>query len=90
MSDMHTARDRDLHPVMRDRIKEIAADIFQTGVASIDLSMGPDDIDQWDSLNHLRLITEIESSFSLRLTMQQIQRIESLEDIARFVSESAA
>ncbi len=75
---------------MQDRIKAIAAAIFETDVASIDLGMGPDDIDRWDSLNHLRLITEVENAFSVRLTMQQIQQIESLRDIARFVEESTA
>ena len=71
---------------MQNRIKDIAAQIFQQDIASIELGMGPEEIDSWDSLNHLRLITEIEASFSLRLTMQQIQKIQSLEDIVRLVA----
>jgi acyl carrier protein len=48
--------------------------------------MGPDDIDAWDSLNHLRLITAVESAFSLHLSMQQIQKIHSLADLVNFVA----
>jgi acyl carrier protein len=51
--------------------------------------MGPDDIERWDSLNHLRLITETESAFSVRLTMSQIQQIKSLADLVRFVAEGS-
>jgi acyl carrier protein len=70
----------------KDKVKEIAADIFQLDAADIDLAMGPDDIDAWDSLNHLRLITAVESAFSLHLSMQQIQNIHSLADLVNFVA----
>lgn len=76
--------------VTSDRIKAIAADVFQLDAASIDLQMGPDDIESWDSLNHLRLITEVENGFSIRLTMQQIQEIETLGDLTQFVSGSTS
>lgn len=71
-----------------ERIKAIAAEIFGLNPASVELSMGPDDIDRWDSLNHLRLITDFEQSFNLRLAMQQIQEIRSLSDLASFVSQN--
>lgn len=73
---------------MQTRIKVIAADIFDVDANRIDVTMGPDDLDRWDSMNHLRLITEIEGSFSVHLSMQQIQQVKTLQDLARFVSES--
>jgi acyl carrier protein len=69
-----------------EKIKQIAAGIFQLDVSSIRLDMGPEDIDTWDSLNHLRLITEVESSFSVQLSMQQIQKIQSLSDLVNTVA----
>lgn len=87
---MHASAQCDDPTGTSDRIKAIAADVFQLDAASIDLEMGPDDIESWDSLNHLRLITEVESAFSVRLTMKQIQEIESLGDLAQFVSDSAS
>lgn len=76
-----------VHPAAGKKVMEIAAGIFQVDAASIDLAMGPDDIERWDSLNHLRLITETEGAFSVRLTMNQIQQIQSLADLVRFVTE---
>jgi acyl carrier protein len=78
-----------VHPAPAQRVKEIAAGIFQIDASSVDLAMGPDDIERWDSLNHLRLITETESAFSVRLTMSQIQQIKSLADLVRFVAEGS-
>jgi acyl carrier protein len=69
-----------------EKIKQIAAEIFQLDVSSIRLDMSPDDVDTWDSLNHLRLITEVESSFSIQLSMQQIQKIHSLADLVEAVA----
>jgi acyl carrier protein len=57
-------------------------------VDSIDVTMGPDDVDRWDSMNHLRLITEVENTFAIHLSMQQIQQIRSLDQLSKFVSES--
>lgn len=76
--------------VTQDRIKAIAADIFDIELDGIDVAMGPDDVERWDSMNHLRLITEVESSFSIRLTMQQIQQIRSLDELSKFVSDNIA
>lgn len=70
----------------QERVKQIAAGIFQVDAASLDIGMGPDDVAGWDSLNHLRFVTEIEAAFSQRLTMEQIQKIQSLADIVRFVA----
>jgi acyl carrier protein len=86
---MTEAQDRpaeEADSVTRDRIRAIAAETFQIDVDRIDLAMRPDDIDQWDSLNHLRLITEIERLFSLHLTMQQIQQLQSLQDFVPLVN----
>jgi acyl carrier protein len=73
---------------MQDRIMAIAADVFEVEVGSIDVTMGPDEVDRWDSMNHLRLITEVENTFSIHLSMQQIQQIRSLDELSKFVSES--
>lgn len=90
MSNISAHSSHELQPAMEERIRAIAAEVFQTDAARIELSMGPDDIDRWDSLNHLRLITEVENAFSIRLTMRQIEQIRSLADVATVVSEGSS
>jgi acyl carrier protein len=77
-------------PAASDKVREIAAQIFQVNAESLDLEMGPDAVESWDSLNHLRLITEVESTFGIRLSMQQIQDVRCLADLAHYVASSPA
>ena len=72
---------------MSERLKMIAAETFQVEADGIDLAMTPEDIEKWDSLNHLRLITAVESEYNIRLGMNQIQAIECLGDLYRYVEQ---
>jgi acyl carrier protein len=73
---------------MSDKLKNIAAQVFQVDANSIELAMTPEDIEKWDSLNHLRLITAVETEFNVRLSMSQIQGIECLGDLHSFVEKA--
>jgi acyl carrier protein len=72
---------------MHDKIKTIAAQTFNMQPDEIRLEFTPDDVPDWDSLNHLRLITAVEKEFSIRLTMNQIRTIQSIGDIAEVVGD---
>jgi len=51
----------------------------------ISSSSGPGTLEGWDSLGHAAIITAVESSYGLSLTMEQILSIESVADIERVV-----
>ncbi len=72
---------------MSERLREIAAEVFGLRAEEVELAMTPEDIEKWDSLNHLRLITAVESEFNIRLTMSQIQGIECLRDLHSYVEQ---
>ena len=73
---------------MLDRLNTIAAEMFGLRAEDVDLAMKPDDVEKWDSLNHLRLITAVESEFNIRLSMHQIQGIECLGDLHSCVEQA--
>lgn len=75
---------------MSDKLSTIAAEIFGISAGDIELEMTPDDVEKWDSLNHLRLITAVESEFKIRLTMSQIQGIECLGDLHSYVQQAVS
>jgi acyl carrier protein len=64
---------------------EIAAifeDVFQhTG--TVTLSTSPDDVERWDSLRHVALIHTIETTFGIKLSMDEMMEIRSAGDIER-------
>ena len=72
---------------MLERLKTIAAEIFGLRAEDIELTMAPEDVEKWDSLNHLRLITAVESEFDVRLSMSEIQNIKCLGDIFSYLDQ---
>jgi acyl carrier protein len=66
-----------------ERVVEIAARVFELREQRLSMSDSPQTIERWDSLNHLKLITAIESEFGIRLRMQTVLKI---NDIAALVA----
>ena len=68
---------------MRERIKEIMKVVFN-------LSVIPDDVSnkncpEWDSMHHLSLVIELESSFNIAFEPDEINEMKSLEMIERVI-----
>ena len=45
-----------------------------------------DTVESWDSLNHLRLVTALESEYGLELTMNEITLIRNVADIEDLIT----
>jgi len=58
----------------------IFADVFQhTGELTLETS--PDDVPRWDSLQHIALIQALETTFSIRLSMDEMMEMQSVAGI---------
>jgi acyl carrier protein len=56
----------------------------------VDIDTVRDKIGEWDSINHLNLIVELESTFDLGLTMEEIEKINSVRQIVGFIEAKKA
>ena len=45
-------------------------------------------IDHWDSIGNLNLLMNVESSFSIRLTSQQLSETKSIKDILKILENN--
>lgn len=76
---------------MRDeesaKLTEIIADILGLDAGAVSDALTPDGVEQWTSLNHLRVITAVEEAFSIAFTMEQIESIDSVGALRRLVGE---
>lgn len=70
---------------MIESIKEIVADMLGLDPSELDDEFSRERADNWDSLNHLRIVTAIEQGFSISLTMAEIESATSIRRIADFV-----
>ena len=51
---------------------------------------GPDDVDGWDSLNHVRLIIAVERAFSIRFSTREISGLKNVGDLTAVVAKKKA
>jgi acyl carrier protein len=74
---------------MNIKLAEIAAEIFFLDEDEVKPELTPDDVDLWDSLNHLRLITAVELEFGVKFSMNDIQSIDSISRLDELVEAQA-
>ena len=60
---------------MDNQLKAILGTVFDLPSDEIDDQTGPGNVGLWDSLNHLRLVTEIEKVFRIRLAQKEIREM---------------
>lgn len=71
---------------MHPRVRAVVGEILGVDPASFGDDTRRDEFDSWDSMSHLRLVTAVESTFGVRLTMEEIEALQSprdLEDLVR-------
>jgi acyl carrier protein len=68
-----------------DRIHAIMTDVLDLDELRIDEKTTAADVDGWDSLSHLRIITEIEAAFGVTFPIAEIERFENIGDMVNAI-----
>ena len=64
-----------------ETFNEIAADALKHPIADIKDSLTPEDVPEWDSMNYLMLIANLEKHFKISFSMDEVLNAKSLGDI---------
>ena len=59
-------------------VQDIFRDLFDDESIEIDNDTTADDIEDWDSLEHINLITSIEKHFSIRFAMSEVTHFKNV------------
>jgi len=68
--------------VVFNKVQDIFRDIFDDYDLVIHNETNSDSIEDWDSLNHINLVTAIEKEFSIRFSLGELS---SLKDIGAMI-----
>lgn len=68
-----------------DSVRRILADVLEVDPARVTDDLRQDQVESWDSLRHLMLISALEEGLGLRFAMDEIGQMTSLEEILRRV-----
>lgn len=63
---------------MDERLKQLLCDLLDLESAEVHPDLAREEVDQWDSLNHLRLIATVEETFAVKFTMDEIQSVDGV------------
>lgn len=66
---------------MEERIQKILKSVFTTHEGDFLDSSGPEDIPEWDSMNHLNLVMAIGNEFGINLDFEEMLEIKTVGDI---------
>ena len=69
------------------KLEEIIANIFELEPSQIKKEMTPADIETWDSLSQLNLISTIEKEFQIKLEIDEIFTVMKIGDIYEILSK---
>jgi len=69
-----------------EEILEIAKRVLETD--KVDLFANRENIDEWDSLAHLQIISEVEDKFDISIPFEEVPDIKSLSDFLKYIERS--
>jgi acyl carrier protein len=60
-----------------DRVTDVFHKVFGFHDGTFSLDMAPEDVQQWDSLGHMRLVAELEAAFGVQFEVDEITEMSS-------------
>jgi acyl carrier protein len=68
-----------------EKLNEVFRDVFEDDDITVDDSTTADDIDGWDSLEHINLMNAIEQEFDIKFTMGQIVSMKNVGEMVDII-----
>ncbi len=72
--------------MLTERVQELVASTFSLDPASVPPDASAKSLSAWSSLAHLRLLTEVEREFGVRLTMNEMLAMNSIPVITQVLA----
>ena len=67
-------------------IQDIFRDIFDEESLIIDFNTSPEDIENWDSLNHILLLNSVQEEFNIRIDLEEMQLINDVSALIKIIN----
>ena len=72
-----------------ERLNEVFRDVFDNEDITVSDSTTADDIEEWDSLEHISLIAAVEKAFKMRFTMKEVSGMKNVGEMINILCERA-
>ena len=72
-----------------EQLNEVFRDVFDDDSITVNDATTSNDIEEWDSLEHINLIAAVEKEFKMRFTMKEVSGMKNVGEMAAIVAERA-
>jgi acyl carrier protein len=70
-----------------DRVRSIASDVFGVPLEAISAGSSPENVEHWDSTQHLTFVLALEEAFQFQLSPEETERIRTMGDAVKLIEE---
>ncbi len=72
---------------INERLNEVFRNVFDDDEIIVDRETTADDIEDWDSLEHIRLIGAVEREFGVKFSMKEVSTMKNVGEMIDIISE---
>ncbi len=72
---------------INERLNEVFRNIFDDDDIEVNRETTADDIEDWDSLEHIRLIGAVEREFGVKFTMKEVSSMKNVGEMMDIIAE---
>lgn len=72
-----------------ERLNEVFRDVFDDDEIEVDAGTTADDIDDWDSLAHINLVSAVEDEFGIRFKMGEVSSMKNVGEMVEIIKARA-
>ena len=70
-----------------ERLSAVFRDVFDDRKITVDENTTADDIEDWDSLEHINLVEAVEQEFRMRFKMKEVSGMKNVGEMAGIIEE---
>ena len=69
------------------KLNEVFREVFDIDDVVVTRATVADDIEEWDSLEHINLISAVESTFKMKLKMKEVSTMKNVGEMVDIIAE---
>ena len=78
------------HAEIIEKVQDLMVDVFDVDDLAITEATSADDVEEWDSLSHIRFMITVERNFKIRFLNEEVAELSNVGDLARSIAAKLA
>lgn len=74
------------HQAIMAKLEELMIDVFDVDDLAVTEATSADDVEEWDSLSHIRFMITVERNFKIRFLNEEVAELRNVGDLARSIA----